>query len=252
VCRPLRSLPEDLLSETRFLQLLQVKPSANSFAVLSLAGSASPVLIEHSLGRGHVFMFTTSAGPEWNNMALTPVFPMLLQQMVTYLTAREFEKPRLVGDSLSLSFTDEPDASDAVFDTPSGETVVVPVREHRNQYVALLEHAGEAGFYRARVSVQAPGIPVAVNVDTTESDVSCMGSSELAGTFEGSDIKVARSETDLLDAIAATRTGRSHWRILMLAGLLMLVAEGLLADRMVRRPSQARELESPPAHTETA
>ena len=60
VCRPLRSLPEDLLSEARFLKLLQVKPSTTSFAVLSLAGSASPVLLEHSIGRGHVFMFTTS------------------------------------------------------------------------------------------------------------------------------------------------------------------------------------------------
>ena len=60
-------------------------------------------------------------------MALTPVFPMLLQQMVTYLTAREFEKPRMVGNSLSLAYVDQPDASNAVFDTPNGETVTVPV-----------------------------------------------------------------------------------------------------------------------------
>jgi len=93
VCRPLFSLPEDLLSETRFRKLMQVRPSATSFTVLSLAGTAAPVLLEHSIGRGHVFMFTTSADPAWNNMAVTPVFPMVLQQMVTYLTAREFEKP---------------------------------------------------------------------------------------------------------------------------------------------------------------
>jgi len=239
VCRPLLSLPEDLLSETRFLRLLQVTPSASSLTVLSLAGSATPVLIEHSMGRGHVFMFTTSAGPEWNNMALTPVFPMLLQQMVTYLTAREFEMPRRVGDSLSLSFVDEPDAGDAVFDTPSGETVVVPVREYRSQYVAMLEHAGEAGFYRARVSVQAPGIPVAVNVDTGESDVSSLSMSELVKVFEGTDIAVARSDMELADAIERTRTGRSLWRVLMVAGLLMLVAEGLFADRLLRKPSRA-------------
>ena len=40
VCRPLRSLPEDLLSETRLRKLLQVKPAATSSTILSLAGTA--------------------------------------------------------------------------------------------------------------------------------------------------------------------------------------------------------------------
>jgi len=250
VCRPLRSLPEDLLSEARFLKLLQVKPSTTSFAVLSLAGSASPVLLEHSIGRGHVFMFTTSAGPAWNNMAVTPVFPMILQQMVTYLTAREFEKPRMIGDSLSLSYVDQPDASDAVFDTPSGQTLTVPVREHRNQYVALLEHAREAGFYMARVSVQAPGMPVAVNVDTRESNVKCLSAPETVGSFEGTGIMVSHSDTDLLSVIEQTRTGRSFWLFFMIAGLMFLIIEGLFADRLLKSPSPANAPAPTLAHTE--
>ena len=250
VCRPLLSLREDLLSEARFLKLLQVKPSATSFTVLSLAGSASPVLLEHSIGRGHVFMFTTSAGPEWNNMAVTPVFPMVLQQMVTYLTAREFEKSRMVGDSLSLSYVDQPDASDALFDTPSGETITVPVREHRNQYVALLEHAREAGFYMARVSVQAPSMPVAVNVDTTESSVKCLSAAEAVSSFEGTGIMVASSDTDLLSVIEQTRTGRSFWPFFMIAGLMFLVIEGLFADRLLKSQSPANAPAPTLAHTE--
>ncbi|MEO2035552.1 MAG: BatA domain-containing protein, partial [Planctomycetaceae bacterium] len=59
LCRPLQSLPEDLLSETRVLKRLQVEPRATSFSVLNLAGSNSPILLEHALGRGHVVMFTT-------------------------------------------------------------------------------------------------------------------------------------------------------------------------------------------------
>ena len=238
VCRPLLSLPEDLFSETRFLKRLRVKPIASSFPVLSLAGSTSPILIEHALGRGHVFMFTTSAEPTWNNLALTPVFPMLLQQMVTYLAGREFEKPRLVGDSLSLSYVDRPDANDAVFDTPSGRTLTVPVREHRNQYVALLENAREAGFYLARVSVQAPGMPVAVNVDTRESNVRCLPASELRSSLDGAGLVVAPSETDLLGAIESKRTGRSFWRLFMIAGLAVLLIESLFADRLLRNRSR--------------
>jgi hypothetical protein len=245
VCRPLRSLPEDLLSETRLRKMLQVKPAASSSTILSLAGTAAPVLLEHSVGRGQVFMFTTSADSAWNNMALTPVFPMVLQQMVTYLTAREFETSRLVGDSLSLSYVDQPDASEAVFDTPSGDTIAVPVLEHRSQYVALLDNARESGFYLARVSLQAPGMPVAVNADTAESDIGSQSSDEVARRFEGTDIVVAQSEADLLDAVEQSRTGRSFWFLLLLSVLGLLVVESLLAGRKSKGPT-AKSNSTPP------
>jgi len=247
VSRPLRSLPEDLLSETRFRKVLQVKPSATSSTVMSLAGTAEPLLLEHSVGRGQVFMFTSSADSAWNNLAVTPVFPMVLQQMVTYLTAREFETPRLVGDSLSLSYVDQPDASEAVFDTPSGETISVPVSEHRSQYVAMLEHARESGFYFARVSLQAPGLPVAVNVDTSESDVSCISAAETARTFDGTEVMVAESEADLLDTVEESRAGRSFWFHLLLVGLGLLVLESLLAKWMSRRSAADKKQTRPPA-----
>jgi hypothetical protein len=235
VCQPLRSLPEDLFSETQFFTRLEVEPGATGFAVLSLAGSGAPILLEHSLGRGHVFQFTTSAESTWNNMALTPVFPMLMQQIATYLAGREFERPQLVGDPLSLSFVEQPDANDAVFDTPSGQTVTVPVREHHNQYVAMLENAGEAGFYEARVSVQAPGMPVAVNVDPRESEVASLTAEELGKNVEGLGLVIASNETDLAAAIQDARMGRSSWRQFMIAALLFLLAESLLADWLRKR-----------------
>ncbi len=240
VCRPLFSLAGDLLSETRFRILLRVRPSATGMKVLTLAGSDAPVLLEHSLGRGHVFMFTTSAGPAWNNMAVTPVFPMLLQQMVTYLTAREFETSRTVGDSLSLSYVDQPDASDAVFDTPAGETITVPVRDYRNQYVAILDGAREAGFYLARVSVQAPGMPIAVNVDTRESAVKSMSSEDVFQSLKGTGVKIVRSKEGLLTVAEETRTSRSLWRIFMMAGLAFFVLEGLFAEWLFGRAARGR------------
>jgi len=240
VCRPLFSLPEDLLSEARFRKLLRVTPSSTSLKVLTLAGSDAPVLLEHALGRGYVFMFTTSAGPAWNNMAVTPVFPMLLQQMVTYLTAREFETPRIVGDSLSLSYVDQPDATDAVFDTPSENTITVPVRDYRDQYVALLGNAREAGFYLARVSLQAAGMPVAVNVDTKESTVKSLSAQEAAQGLKNTGVRIASSAEDLLAAAEETRPRRSLWRICMLAALAFLVIEALFAEWLAGRRMKAR------------
>jgi hypothetical protein len=247
LCRPLQSLPADLLSETRFVKHLQVEPAATSVSVLNVAGSESPILLEHSLGRGHVVMFTTSAEANWNNMALTPVFPMLMQQAVTYLVGREFEQPRVVGDSLSLSYTEQPNASDAVFDTPSRNTIDVPVREYRSQYVAMLENSQEAGFYVARVSVQSPGLPIAVNVDTRESDVACLHETELRTVLDDTGIAIATSEAELLSEIESVRTGQSSWRFFMLMGLTFLIAESLFADRLV---SKRLLRQRPPVSTE--
>jgi hypothetical protein len=229
VSRALLSLQKDLLSETTFRTLLRVKPVATSVKVLTLAGRESPVLLEHALGRGHVFMFTTTAGPSWNNMAVTPVFPMLLQQMVTYLTAREFETPRQVGDALSLSYTDQPDTTEALFDTPSGETISVPVRDYREQYVALLGNTREAGFYLARVNLQAESKPIAVNVDTQESLVKCLSVSEAAKALEGSGLRLMRSEAELLASVEETRTSRALSHLLLFVGLGFLVLESLFA-----------------------
>jgi hypothetical protein len=240
VCLPLVSLPEDLFTETRFLRRFEAEPSPAGVAVLRLAGSGAPILLERALGRGHVFQFTTSADTSWNNMGLTPVFPMLMQQLVTYLAGREFEQPRLVGDSLSLTYVEQPDANDAVFDTPAGETLTVPVLEHRGQYVALLERAREAGFYLARVSVQAPGMLIAVNVDPSESDVACLPEAELRAGLEGLGFTIAASAADLTSAIDANRTGRSAWRLFMIAALVFLVFESLFADHLLRR-NPARE-----------
>jgi hypothetical protein len=242
VTRALLSLSDDLFSEAHFLKLLQVKPSANSATLLSLSGTNQPLLLEHSVGRGQVFMFTTSTDSHWNNMAITPIFPMLLQQMVTYLTAREFEKPRTVGGSLSLSYVDQPDATDAVFDTPSGKTITVAVKEKHNQYVAVLEHAHEVGFYLAKVSVQSPGMPVAVNVDSKESDIKCLTDADLDESFKDTGISILRSDADLLAAIDESRSVVSYWRFLMMACLFFLIIESLLAKRMLKKPaSLARE-----------
>ena len=171
--------------------------------------------------------------------------------MVTYLTAREFEKPRMVGNSLSLSYVDQPDASDAVFDTPSGETITVPVREYRNQYVALLDRANEAGFYLARVSVQAPSTPIAVNVDTGESNVTCLPAADLAEQFRESDIMIARTEAELLDSIQQSRNGVSFWRTLMIAGLVIFVLESLLANRTSHRAPHLKSTNKSPENNPT-
>lgn len=227
VCRPLRSLPKDLLSETTFSELLSVTPLPASLTLLRLSGSDTPVLLEQSMGRGHVFMCTSAADPSWNNLALTPVFPMLLQQMVTYLTGREFERPRVVGGSLSLSYADRPDANDGMFETPSQRIIRVPVREHGGQFVAFLEQAVESGIYQARVSLQEPGQPIAVNVDTRESDVRCLDVAAAERALGQAGVTVIAAGDG---APAESRSWRDLARTFLIAALALLFIESIFAS----------------------
>jgi uncharacterized membrane protein len=232
VCRPLRSLAKDLLSETQFHRIHKITPLPTSSTVINLSGSDMPILVEHGIGRGYVFMFTSSANPNWNNIALTPVFPMILQQMVTYLTGREFEKTKLVGDSLSLAYSNRPEANNGIFESPSGDIVDVPVIQFGTQYVAMIDKADEAGFYNARVSLQSPGSPIAVNVNTAESDVRSMTHEEAVQSFNGSNIIVSQNSDDLINEVQNLRTGYEYWRVFMIMALVFLIAESILASNI--------------------
>ena len=109
----------------------------------------------------------------------------------------------------------------------------------------MLGNAKEAGFYEAKVSVQAPGMPVAVNVNTTESNVASLATADLNTNIEGLDITLAHSDAELAAAIESSRTGRSSWRQFMIAGIILLLLESLLADRIrgrkQKRSTQAAE-----------
>jgi hypothetical protein len=238
VSEPLLSLSEDLLSEARFLNRLRVDPHPDTTTLLTLAGSGSPLLLEHALGRGQVFMFTTTAEPTWNTMAITPIFPMLLQQMVTYLTAREFEKPRIVGSSLSLSYVRQPAAAEAVFETPSGESITVPVHEYRKQYRALLGHAKEVGYYKARGSLQSAPVPIAVNVDTRESNVTSLSAEEQQRVFATTGIQLVQPGEPLEGYLEEARSIRSFWYLAAMVCVVIMLLESLLACRLPKR--QAR------------
>lgn len=242
VSAPLMSLSEDLLSEARFLKRLRVSPHPASTTLLTLAGSGSPLLLEHSLGRGQVFMFTSSAEPVWNTMAITPIFPMLLQQMVTYLTAREFERPRTVGSSLSLSYERQPAASEAIFTTPSGESITVPIHEHRNQYRALLGHAREVGYYQARGSLQLAPVPIAVNVDTRESNVASLSDDQQQRVFENTGVELVHPN-GLVGSIEEARSITSYWRLCAMICIAIMLMESLLACRIPKE--QKRQPPSP-------
>jgi hypothetical protein len=89
-------------------------------------------------------------------------------------------------------------------------------------------------------------MPIAVNVDTSESDVSCLTADDLSKQFRDSNIMIARTEGELLDSIQQARPGLSFWRTLLIAGLAIFVIESLLAHFTSHRAPHLKSKSSPP------
>ena len=84
------------------------------------------------------------------------------------------------------------------------------------------------------------GMPIAVNVDTRESDVASLSQEKLTEAVTGAGLTVVNSGSDLASAISEVRTSRSIWRTLLIAALVILLLESVIADSLgARRAKRA-------------
>jgi len=263
LCLALRSLPLDLVSEARFRRHMSVRAHPEAEAVLKLAGKGDPLLLEKRVGRGRVLLFTSTADRDWNNIVINPVFPILLQQAVAYLTRAQHERPLTVGQPIVVhvpgvaegqapsevrpALAGLGERAEVTFEAPSGKAHVRPTSRRQGGAVAVLARADEPGFHRATHDVRAPAIPVAVNVDTGESDVRGLTAEELAATARDLRLRVVAPGASVVAAIREGRTGRELWSVLLFAGVLAVVAEALLARHISARKRRPEE----PAESET-
>ncbi len=88
LARLVAMIPEEGRSEARFQRVMEIVPDSNATTILSLSGPNLPLALEKRMGLGSVLLFATTADRAWSNLVIQPLFPMLMQQMVTNLTNR--------------------------------------------------------------------------------------------------------------------------------------------------------------------
>jgi uncharacterized membrane protein len=211
------------LASANVIGYFRSEPRANA-AVLARFEDGSPALIEARTGKGRVLVFTSSLGPSWNDLPLTPLYLPFIHQMVRYAGTREENAWYGLGQTFTVG--KEKDAAPPPVDTPGGarlsESRVTPDGD-------LLVTAREPGFYRLRYSAQ-PSF-AAVNIDGAEGDFTKLNFAEFvvgvtggAGSAEGSEANRNLSNEEV--------EGRQRvWWSLLLVALLLLLAESYLARR---------------------
>ena len=199
------------------------EPRANA-AVLARFEDGSPALIESRTGKGRVLLFTSSLGPSWNDLPLTPLYLPFIHQMVRYAGAREENSWYGLGQTFVVA---KEKGSPPPIDTPAGarlsETRLTPDGD-------LLVTAHEPGFYRLRYNSRYPDF-AAVNIDGAEGDFTKVNFAEFvvgvtggAGSAEGGDATSNLTVEEI--------EGRQKvWWSLLLVALVLLLAESFLARR---------------------
>jgi len=231
MARFLHRVPAPLLAEARVDRAFELGLLPGAHEVLRLAAADRPLLVEKPLGRGRVLLFASTANRDWTNFLVHPVGPMLLHEAVTHLVASGRETAFRVGEPLLCELPEAGVGTRVRFRSPAGRDLPVQVTRSAGRTVAEVRGAAEAGFFELHHAEGEPPIVLAANVDPAESDVQTLGEEALRTALAGTNARLLRADGDLPATIRRSRIGIELSLPLLILGLLVLLAEALLAYR---------------------
>lgn len=235
--------------------------AATSARVLARFEDGGIALAEKDSGQGRVLVWATTLDNLWSDLVLKPVFLPFVHRTVTYLAKYEEPSP---WQTVGQVYAEKSGGKSRVAVSPSGQRlpIVGAARQPAatgsgrqgaaasSNNDALLE-LDEQGFYEIRdaaggvpSAAAAPGAPgggatptaLAVNVDTSESDLSPLDPQELVaavtGRALGNSSDVASETVELRPADLERR--QAIWWYLLMGGVGLLAGETVLSNRLSR------------------
>jgi hypothetical protein len=210
-------------SRARFLQYRRFKADPGvkegQIKVLARFDDGREAIIETALGSGRVILFASPLDGLTNDLPVQPLFLPLIHELARYASVhRDARLYRRVGEALDFDAGAEPKAAGRI-------SVVAP--DGRKQTLAA-DVAGveleEAGFYEVTRGAGSSN-PIAVNINTAESDLTPLDPEELAAALRpsGKGLEPTRQV-----AVIESSQRQVWWRAALLTAALLLLAEAFL------------------------
>ncbi|HEY7313816.1 MAG TPA: BatA domain-containing protein [Gemmataceae bacterium] len=226
----------------------------DTLALATYAGDKRPpALLDRTVGRGHVLLFTTpldarelAPGRYWHNYwGLDSSFGLVLEDQVCRYLAGDSTKPDLdcfCGQVPRVPLPASLAAPPYTLDGPGLAVAETNVKIAEGDTQLSLPQAVTPGNYAVRDANKRIVAACSLNVRPQESDLERVPAEEIESVL-GKDtvLQVGRTVT-LKDALAGMRPPPVEllpW--LMMAVLLVLTVESLLANRFYRRAAPAQE-----------
>ena len=225
-----------LFDEARFSQVLSVTPDKGAATLLTLAADRDlPLLLEKRIGAGSVLMFTTSADLEWCGLPMHPLYEMLLQQAMTYLTSNPARRQFTVGQNVQIPVEGKEAGNTVALADPRGNVREMKMISRPGLLPACAFDAVEPGFYQVSPGGGKPPLAAAVNIDPRESDTTVLDPKGMADSFQGLKVRTMPAEDELTGPIKESRSGRAISRTLLILAILILLAQSFLARYFTHR-----------------
>lgn len=234
-------------SNSRFLKYRALTPGPTD-RILARFDDGGVAMAERAVGVGRVIAWTSPLDDTWNDFPKQGLFVPVLHEAMRYLA--KYEEPETwytVGRALDISvplaaLVREGSAGDTqgaarkasgVVMTPAGAQQTIG--EGGSPSVGLAEQ----GFYSVRIQGMGERRPfqVAVNLEPSESDLSALPPQQFVQTATGRAAAAPTGESlerpDLTPADIEKK--QSNWWFLFVAGVVALLSETVLANRLSKR-----------------
>lgn len=226
------------LTQVGTWQYLKLNRDQESASRVALAfDNGDPAIIEATRGRGKVIMIATSADSHWTTWPLHPSYPVVMTETALLAASgRTSEKNSIVGQPISQAYPSSIGPKNVTWKTPNRGTRELTLRPENDGSFLRLDPPESSGIYELEI-----GSPInrrdkfAVNTPVVESDPARIEPSALKEIVPGFDPVVIKSAEELNKAAEeVARRGEIH-RPLLLAVLILILLETLMAWWMGRR-----------------
>ena len=211
--------------------------------------NGQPALVERSVGKGRVMVFTTpiaddAQDPElWNLLVVGsqswPFF-MLSNEMMLYLAGSGEERLNYsAGETVTIQLPEKQRQMIFSLRTPEGEEF--PQAVDQKVGTVTMTTTNSAGNYLLRAGGSEGGVRIgfSVNVPAASTDLARLTNEEFLDLLGKKRIRLSRGKNEIERDVSLGRTGQELYPLLILLVAVVLGAEHLLANKFHRRDRQA-------------
>jgi len=218
---------------------LEFDPSTR---VIAAFANKDPAIIERPYGKGRAVIFASSADLDWNNFAIKPLFLPVLHRCVNELTTgRDASGGIPAGTPRRFAYALEKAPERLSVFRPDGLRTDVPLAREDSGATGVYADTHLPGIYRAVAESETESSETFFSVypSPDESDTVRIATEQAAEKFDGVELRLLESDTDIAAEVVRLREGIHIWAPLLAAVTMLVVVEGLLANPL--RIGRSRE-----------
>jgi len=206
--------------------------------LLARWSDGSPALTVSEFGRGRVMLFNCDVSPEISDISLHPFFVPFLVRSCEYLSS-DFSSQSdqiMAGDAPTRTLRNSFNVkNEYMLVMPDGQRRILTGRQHNEARSVECGRLDKGGIYKIMNSM-VESDRFAVNIEPEEGDLYRSDWDQLTGRFPNAE--ELPDNTDLAGFITEKRFGRELWHYFIIAAVLLLALEMLIArDRGASLPT---------------